>query len=365
MFASCSSLTGLDVSNFNTSHVTDMYSMFENCSSLINLNIGNFDMSQVVELVFSMFEGCSNLSTIIIPDKLPATEVGVIILPEVEGYYWVLQNSGSNQAHTAAIVGGKYVRVKEGTEPPTNPETPQATPEAKGTVLKAADITTTADGKIPANSTFTITSSDSKNPTVSFDGVADKNAKAVVIPKTITHNGVIYKVTTVSPKAFTSKGDQAKFKVTDNRVENLTVTYTAPTNKKKTKVNIPNYTTYKGIKFKVTKISAKAFKNNKKLKQVSIAASITDIGADAFSGCTNLKTVTIGKGLKTIGKNAFRNCKKLTKITIKSTKLKTVGKNALKGINKKCKIKVPKSKLTKYKKLFKNKGQKKSVKITK
>ena len=50
-------------------------------------------------------------------------------------------------------------------------------------------------------------------------------------------------------------------------------------------------------------------------------------------------------------------------ITIKGKKLKTVGKQALKGINKKAVIRVPKAKKNAYKKLFKGKGQKKSVKV--
>ena len=37
MFYYCSSLTSLDLSNFNTNNVTDMRSMFYNCSSLTSL----------------------------------------------------------------------------------------------------------------------------------------------------------------------------------------------------------------------------------------------------------------------------------------------------------------------------------------
>ena len=55
----------------------------------------------------------------------------------------------------------------------------------------------------------------------------------------------------------------------------------------------------------------------------------------------------------------------LKKITVKSTKLTSVKANALKGINAKCKVYVPKAKFAKYKKLFKNKGQKNTVKIVK
>ena len=60
---------------------------------------------------------------------------------------------------------------------------------------------------------------------------------------------------------------------------------------------------------------------------------------------------------------AFEGCKNLKTINVKSTMLKSVGSRALKGIHAKATINVPKSKLTKYKSLFKNKGQGKNVKI--
>lgn len=153
-----------------------------------------------------------------------------------------------------------------------------------------------------------------------------------------------------------------KYEVTDK--ENKTVEYTGNT-KKQTNVTIPQYVTYQNVKYQVTSISAKAFKNNKKVTGVSIASSITKIPETAFSGCTKLKNVTLGTGIKSIGKKAFYGCKNLKKITLKSKVLKTVGANALKGVHKNCVIKVPSAKLKGYKKLFKNKGQSKTVKIKK
>ena len=66
-----------------------------------------------------------------------------------------------------------------------------------------------------------------------------------------------------------------------------------------------------------------------------------------------------------INTKAFSGCFKLKKITVKAKSLKKVGKKAFKGIHKKAVIKVPKAKLKAYKKLFKGKGQAKSVKIRK
>ena len=60
MFFKCISLEQLDLSNFDTSNVTDMRWMFYGCSSLRELNIYNFDTSNVEDQRW-MFEGCNSL----------------------------------------------------------------------------------------------------------------------------------------------------------------------------------------------------------------------------------------------------------------------------------------------------------------
>ena len=47
MFSGCWSLTSLDVSGFNTSNVTSMESMFYGCNDLISLDLSGFDTSKV------------------------------------------------------------------------------------------------------------------------------------------------------------------------------------------------------------------------------------------------------------------------------------------------------------------------------
>ena len=60
MFYACNSLTSLDVSNFDTSKVTDMNSMFYACNSLTSLDVSNFDTSKV-GWCHAAFFGCSSL----------------------------------------------------------------------------------------------------------------------------------------------------------------------------------------------------------------------------------------------------------------------------------------------------------------
>ena len=63
MFCDCRSLTSLDLSSFNTSAVTSMSSMFSDCYLLTSLNLSGFDTSAVTDMA-SMFSGCSSLTSL-------------------------------------------------------------------------------------------------------------------------------------------------------------------------------------------------------------------------------------------------------------------------------------------------------------
>ena len=188
---------------------------------------------------------------------------------------------------------------------------------------------------------------------------------------------------------------------------------TKTTDKKSTSVKVDKVTV-NGKSVYVTEIGKNVFKNNKKIKTVTIGKQVKTIGDEAFNGCSALKTVNGAAGVSAIGKSAFSGCKKLSTIslsskltqigekafyncvlikkatinskvvkigasafkgcsalkslTIKTTSLtsKNVGKDAFKGINSKAVVKVPAKKLKDYKKLLKSKGiTGKNQKITK
>ena len=125
-------------------------------------------------------------------------------------------------------------------------------------------------------------------------------------------------------------------------VKAKTVSYKGTKNKKAAKITIPATVKSGNQVYKVTAIADNAFKNNKRIK-----------------------TVVVGKNVRTIGKKAFYGCKNLKKITVQSSIIKKVGAKAFKGINKKAVIKVPSKKYKAYKKVFKGKGQAKTVTIKK
>ena len=157
---------------------------------------------------------------------------------------------------------------------------------------------------------------------------------------------------------------KATFTITSTDSKEPQVEYTQPEEAAE-KVEISDTVTINGVEYKVTSIAKNAFKNNKQVTAVSIGKNVTSIGDNAFAGCSELKKVTIAENMVSIGKNAFKGCKKLKTITIKSGKLtkKSIRKGAFKGISSKTVIKVPKKKLKAYKKLFRQKGLSKKVKM--
>lgn len=91
---------------------------------------------------------------------------------------------------------------------------------------------------------------------------------------------------------------------------------TSNPNKYKGTVVIPSSVTYEGIDYNVTGIGEKAFYNCFNLTSVTIPNSVTSIGTSAFYYCNSLTFVTIPNSVTLIGDAAFRHCSGLTSIII-------------------------------------------------
>ena len=111
----------------------------------------------------------------------------------------------------------------------------------------------------------------------------------------------------------------------------LSVRFSKANPKAKT-VTIPNTITVNGISYKVAEVGANAFKNNKKVKKVTIGANVVKIANKAFNKCPSLRNVIIKTTL-------------LTK--------KTASKKCFSKVSKKMVIKVPKKVKKSYAKIFK------------
>lgn len=198
---------------------------------------------------------------------------------------------------------------------------PSVTVKIGSTVLKKqTDYTVAYKNNIKAG-TASVTITGKGN----YTGTVSKNFK-IVYP--------------VPAKGKTYTAGSLKYIVTKSAASGGTVSVTGPVKTTYTSVTIPSTVKINGYTFKVTAIASRAFKNNVKLKKIDVGANVTYIGKEAFYGC-----------------------KALASVTIQTKALRTAGANALKGIYAKAVIRVPSGKGTAYRKLFKGKGQKSSVKI--
>lgn len=63
MFAETTTLTSVDISNFDYTNVTDMSIMFKNCSSLISMDLSNINFGIVADMS-QMFRSCTSLTSL-------------------------------------------------------------------------------------------------------------------------------------------------------------------------------------------------------------------------------------------------------------------------------------------------------------
>ena len=115
----------------------------------------------------------------------------------------------------------------------------------------------------------------------------------VVIPSSVTYNGVTYSVTSIGEEAFFLCSEL-------------------------TSVEIPN---------SVTSIREGAFSNCRGLKSVTLGNSVTSIGSSAFYCCSGLTSIIIPNSVTSIGNSAFKGCSSLTSITIDNS-VTSIGNSA-------------------------------------
>ncbi|MBQ0085217.1 MAG: leucine-rich repeat domain-containing protein [Prevotella sp.] len=79
---------------------------------------------------------------------------------------------------------------------------------------------------------------------------------------------------------------------------------------------VPESVTYEGVKYRVTTVGQRAFASCSSLLSVQLPQSVTVIQTAAFQFCPNLGNVVFPKKLEEIGDFAFQNCTKITSVTI-------------------------------------------------
>ena len=102
MFSGCTSLTSLDLSGFDTSAVKSMSYMFDGCYDLVSLDLSGFDASAVVN-AGNMFRNCNRLRLITISDKMS----NVLSQLPADQYY---PAAGGSPVAKADLTAGTWVR---------------------------------------------------------------------------------------------------------------------------------------------------------------------------------------------------------------------------------------------------------------
>lgn len=104
---------------------------------------------------------------------------------------------------------------------------------------------------------------------------------------------IIYTITDAGAKLAEVSADNSSMHRTDNSA-----------------LVIPASVTYEGVPYTVTGMAAGAFANTT-ISSIDIQAPIAAIPENAFNGCSNMSSITIGGTVTSIGDNAFFGCSKL------------------------------------------------------
>ncbi|MCR5623889.1 MAG: leucine-rich repeat domain-containing protein [Lachnospiraceae bacterium] len=166
----------------------------------------------------------------------------------------------------------------------------------------------------------------------------DKNVENVVVPKyvNITDWGLC-PVTGISPGAFRN----------NKKIKTISLPYRMKeicNNACRGCVNLQEMT----FPARLERLDARSFMGCRSMKKITFegckkGSQVTELETGAFQDCTKLTKVNLPCKLKYIGEDVFKNCNNLKKIVINCPKIRKLGKGAFEGVSEECKVYIPKS----------------------
>ena len=188
----------------------------------------------------------------------------------------------------------------------------------------------------------------------SFNTYDKEYSGEIVIPASVTYQGITYSVTSISKEAFYNCSGMTSLTIPNSVIfigdeafrncwglTSLIIPNSVTSIDKEafagcsglTSVTIPN---------SVTTISARAFTGCSSLTSVTIPNSMTSISVGAFYGCSGLTSITIPNSVTSIEASAFNGCYGLTSVTIPNS-VTSIGVNVFQGCTSLTSITIPNS----------------------
>ena len=267
-FEGCSSLTSIVIPDGVTSIG---YSAFKGCSRLTSIEIPD----GVTFIGDYAFEGCSSLTSIVIPDSVTSI-----------GNRYGCSFSGCSSLTSIEIPDG-VTSIRDGTFSGCSSLTSIEIPDSVTSIEEFAFKGCSSLTSIEIQDSVTSIKSSAFSGCSSLTNIVIPNCATPIkeyFPsyENITSIKIASNVTSIKSSAFSDCSSIMNFEIPSG----------------------------------VTSIGAEAFKYCKNLRSISMPEKLNRIGDFAFDGCNKLENITIPDGVIVIGKGAFAGCVSFTSITI-------------------------------------------------
>ncbi len=353
MFSSCSSLTSLNLSNFDTKNVTSMNYMFSGCSSLTSLDLSNFDTKNVTSMYY-MFSGCSSLTS------LDLSSFDTHNVKDMSGMFsscssFTSLDLSSFDTHNVKDMSGMFSSCSSFTSLDLSGFSTQNVTDMRdmfsgcsnleaiyvsdawntNSVTSSSSMFSGCSNIIGEDyteysSSYTDVSKAHYNAGGYLRNIANKDLARKPYAYAMLYDGILtfyYDSEMKSRKGSAYKTFDSHFGSLSNKRSSITKVVFDSSFADYSELMSTEYMFYccsslteiQGLEnLNVASIGSYAFYQCTGLTSITIPKSVTSIDSYAFRGCTGLTSITIPKSVTSIGRHAFYGCAGLTSITIPS-----------------------------------------------